>query len=158
MTQVKNGLINKIQTAIPTATIIDAWRLSTWKFSSFNGVLVSIKINEGTHKKLSYGNEITNAQQGQYMYYHFSLHVIARYDFTLEESGGLASEPAYNYANEIIKYLRTNNTDLDSGILDIHKFTARESDPSGGNDTGAHMSRIIIEGYILAERPIRQGR
>jgi hypothetical protein len=155
MTSVKTSLFNKIQTALPTATVIDAWRLPTWSFSSFNGVLVSVKINPSNFAKLSYGNRITNQYEGQYMAYHFSIHVIARYDFVREDARGLASKPAYDFANALIKYLRRHNTDESLGVLDIWQITARESDPSGGSLAGAHMSRIIIEGNLLAERPWR---
>lgn len=154
MTEVKTSIMNKIQTAVPTATVIDAWRLPTYSFSSFNGVLVSVKVNNSRFSKLSYGNRITNQYEGQYMLYHFSAHVIARYDFA-RESGDLESKPAYDFANSIVKYMRTHNTDENLGVLDIYQITARESDPSGGGSGGAHMSRIIIEGYILAERPWR---
>jgi hypothetical protein len=54
-----------------------------------------------------------------------------------------------NLANSIVTYLRTHNTDVDAGILDIWDITARESDPRS-----VHMARVIIEGFVLCERPI----
>jgi hypothetical protein len=154
MNAIKESLETKIVAAVANATVIDAWRMPTYSFVGFNGPLVSIKINPSKQQKLSYGEAITNNYKGTYYLYHFSLHVLAPYDFSLEETG-LESQPCYNYANQIITYLRIHNTDSNKGILDIIQITARESDPAGGPKGGAHMSRVIVEGYILVERPWR---
>ncbi len=153
MNAVKGGLMRMILVVDPTFTIIDAWRMGTWQFSSFTGTLVSVKMNPSRLQKLNYGNEIVNVHEGVYYLYHFSLHVIARYDFALEND--LESKTAYDKANAIVTYLRAHNKDPDSGIVDIVNITSRESDPSGGTQAGAHMARVIIEGFILAERPWR---
>lgn len=153
MNAVKSALMIKLLEVDPAFTVIDAWRMGTWQFSSFNGVLVSVKMNPSRLLKLNYGNEIVNVHEGVYFLYHFSLHIIARYDFTREDE--LESITAYNKANAIATYLRANNKDSNTGIVDIFQLTSRESDPSGGTTAGAHMARIILEGFILAERPWR---
>lgn len=157
MNAVKDALMMKVQAAIPTATVIDAWRFPTYNFSSFNGVLVSVKINPSRFQKLNYGNQIIEGS-GQYHTYNFSLHVLARYDPFPFGGAELESKTAYDTANAIITYLRVHQQDIDRGVLNILNITARESDPAGGAEKGAHMARIIIEGTVLAERPWRAQR
>ena len=158
MNAVKEGLMRILLIVDPTFIVIDPWRIQTWVNSAVwktnpNAVIVSIKINPSRLQKLNYGNEIVNVHEGVYYLYNFSLHIIARYDWTREDE--LESKLAYDKANAIVTYLRGHNKDPDSGIIDIVNITSRESDPSGGTQAGAHMARVIVEGYILAERPWR---
>jgi hypothetical protein len=171
MNSIKQSLTNKLNTLASTwsltdptspilasatlpITIIDPWRLPEYQYSSFfKGVLVSIKIDPSKYSRLNYGMQIVNNDVGNYVIYKFTLFVLSRYDF-VEEITDLESQTAYQAAEAIIKYLRMNNKDPQYGVLDIYEITARESDPSGGAGKGAHMSRIIIEGFILAERPL----
>lgn len=154
---VKASLMAKITTAVApdTITVIDAWRLPAYNYDSFIGPLCSVKLNLSRQQKLSYGEAITNGYGGTYFLFNFSLHVIARYDPVPTGGAEIESHTAYNFANKIVTYLRSHDTDPANGVLTIFQITARESDPSGGGHAGAHMARMIIEGYILAERPYR---
>lgn len=154
---VKTSLFNKIIAAVApsTITVIDAWRLPAYDYDTFTGPLCSVRINLSKQQKLSYGEAITNGYGGTYFLYNFSLHVIGRYDPVPTGGGEIESRTVYNFANKIVTYLRSHDTDPTNGVLTIFQITARESDPSGGGHAGAHMARVIIEGYILAERPWR---
>lgn len=157
---VKTSIMDRITAALaPTNVIvIDAWRMPAYNFDSFSGPLCSVKIGLSKQQKLSYGEYITRKYFGTYFLYTFSIHVIVRYDPIPIGDAEIESQTAYNLANKIITYLRTNNVDEYYGVLDTYQITARESDPSGGAHKGAHMARIIIDGYILAERPWKNKR
>jgi len=154
---VKNSLMARVKAAVSpdNITIIDAWRMPAYDYDTFTGPLCSVKINLSRQQKLSYGEAITNGYGGTYWLYNFSLHVIARYEPVPTGGAEIESSTAFDFANRIVSYLRKYNTDRDNGVLDTIQITARESDPSGGGKAGAHMARIIVEGYILAERPWR---
>jgi hypothetical protein len=145
MSAIKASLTTAITTISPSTVVIDPWRMKTFQFNAFEGSLVSIKINPSKFSRLSYGSQIVNKHFGQYHIYHFTMNVISRYVYDDE----LRAKTAMNLANSIVTYLRTHNKDASAGILDIWNVTARESDPRS-----VHMARIIVDGFVLCERPI----
>jgi hypothetical protein len=157
MDAIKNSLMNKIanSTTYPI-TIVDEWRLSTWNFNAWTGTLAAVKITPSPLQRIHYGHRIASKMFGPYHLYHFNISVISRYvEFDIGENiEPIHAKTTMYIANEIVKYLRMHNKDESAGVEDIFDITKRESD-TGGSSKGVHMARIIIEGYILAKRPMR---
>jgi regulation of enolase protein 1 (concanavalin A-like superfamily) len=151
MNAAKESLISKIQTYDPTLVVMDAWRLNKWDFDAQTQNLVSIKIMPSRMNRLNYGSMITESYFGQYYSYHFTLHVLTKYDDTKT----IHAKTAMDIANGIVNYLRINQSDLNKGVLNIIDITARESDPYGMTRGGAFMARIIVDGTIFCERPYK---
>jgi len=144
---IKNGLITKIRKAIPTATVIDDYRLKTFQFSSFNGILVSVKCSNFRDTPLNYGMKSIMKRHGTWITCNFGLTIFARLT-----DGELESSTAYQAVNIIKRYIEEHEVDDESGIIEIYNTTVREIMPK----KGVHMATLLMEGELLAQRPYKQ--
>jgi hypothetical protein len=149
MNAVKGSAMNKIKEIYPTSTVIDAWRMKTYDYSSYNGLLFTLRISPSPIRgNAAYGMKQPRGYSGLYQQYRITINVLARHD----DADKLEGKTAYDAAQELINYLTTQGQDLPNGVLYYEDFTSRESDPS---ETGAHLSRVIVECTVIANRPFR---
>lgn len=146
MSKVKAKLVELIKAADGSLIVLSNWRFNVYEAQIFP--LATVRIGTSTNIELSYGRRITKSYHGNYTIFSFSIHV---FDFNVE-SDPIRGKDVQETAYKIYKYLLTHNKDADAGILDIYDVTMRESNPAGA----LRLSRVIIEGSILVERPMRK--
>lgn len=127
-----------------TTHVLPNWRVEVWKLES-NFPIVTVRIGPANINELIYGRKVGWNQQGHYVGYQFSLHVWHEN----ASDPNPKSKNACDLADKIIDVLEMFVGDDDSGIIEFFNITSRESEPERGPQ---RMSRVIIEGFILAKR------
>lgn len=123
------------------------WRLMTRYFR--NAPVVTVRFSPVTYSDL-FGRVLTGGgtpTEGAMASIAFSAHVFASITTTAGEEKGKAAQ---DLADKIVDYLFLHRYDATSGIDDIYGLKTRESEPAKGP---RGLARVIIEGYILVERP-----
>jgi len=143
MAAVKAKLADLISSADQTITVLQDWNFNIYE-ATFP--LVTIRMGASPIKDIHYGRHLPSGKLGRYTLYYFTAHVFAQH-----AEGQIQSKTAHELADKIFKYLITHNKDVGSGIVDIFNLSMRESEPARASQ---RISRVIIDGFILAERDL----
>lgn len=150
---VKSALMQLISLADATLNdevdfkhVLGNWRLNVWALSDDKFPIVTVRMGPSSDLEVAYGRRIRHNQFGQYVVYSWSAYVFA-FHATTED---LVSKTAMDLADAIKTYL-AKACHATSGIPYIYDMTIRESEPARGSQ---RISRIIIEGRLIAKRPL----
>jgi len=134
-----------------------------WKIADYyvieNYPVVTLRLGTVDLTEQLYGRQISKTQRGHFVIYKFSAHVWAEKAYQLFDVGAdetqAQARPASELADAIMDHLLTfTGGDDTSGIWYFDKLTARESEPERGPQ---RLTRVIIEGYVIAKRPLSDG-
>lgn len=149
--EVKSALMTMISGAdallTPTSTIthvLGNWRLNVWQLTSNKFPIVTVRLGPSSDIETAYGRRIRHYQRGQYVIYTWSAYV-----FAYHATSGLVAKNAMDLADKIKTWLSAACHST-AGIPYIYDMIIRESEPSRGSQ---RISRIIIEGKLIAKRP-----
>jgi len=124
--------------------VLSNWRIELWKLEN-DFPIVTVRVGIVNLNELIYGRKVGWNQQGHYVGYQFSLHVWHEN----ADDPDPKSKNACDLADKIIDVLEMYSGDSTSGIERFYNITSIESEPERGPQ---RMSRVIIEGFILAKR------
>ena len=134
---------------------VDITVLQDWTFPLYKAKFPLATVRVGTSSIVNpiygrfTGREILWARErGDFVFFTFSIHIFAKHD----ETAVLKAKTAQDIAMMIYKYLLTHSYQPSVGMLDIVNVTMRESEPATGGTL--RLSRVIMEGIILAFRPV----
>jgi len=154
---VKEKIILIIESADSSLTVITSpsewhhvlgnWRLKNWELQESRLPVVTVRLGTGRISDMVYGRKITSSTHGQYVVYPFSAHVFA----INADEPDLKAKNVMDLADTIMTYLEVYGGDEESGILYFYEITSRESDVEGGP---TRYSRVIIEGFVICQRPL----
>lgn len=146
LSTIKEKLVEIVKSADASLNVITELKFPIYDAKVFP--LASIRIGPSRNIDLNYGNKISTdvGGFGNYTVFTFSIHV-----FTLKsKTDQIQAKPAHELAYKIYKKLTLANPDKDSGLIEIYNLYMRESEPANVKEA---LSRVIIEGNILAVRP-----
>jgi len=151
MYDVKNKLASLISSADAdlspqTTHVLLDWKIDISKLTEAKFPVVTLRIMPSSTRDFLYGRQTESSERGVYIVYAFTAHIFAYHSST----GNAKAKAAQDLADKIESYLLQNNKDDTTGIADIFGIVKRESEPSRG---ARRISRIIMNGYILAKKP-----
>jgi hypothetical protein len=147
---VKAKILTLISTAdaslSPEAShVFPNWRTEI-NYLESNYPVVTVRLGNVIVGDKTYGRQIGNNTRGQFVTYIFTAHV-----WDENNTSGPKSKDVCDLADKIIDVLENYSGDNVSGIKYFENITARESEPERGPQ---RLSRVIIEGFIVAKRPL----
>ena len=146
LSTIKDKLVEIVKSADSSLNVITEIKFPLYNAKIFP--LASVRIGPSRNVDLNYGNKIPAdvGGFGNYTLFSFSIHVFALKSTTDQ----IQAKPAHELAYKIYKKLATTNPDPTSGLIEIFNLYMRESEPANVKEK---LSRVIIEGNILAVRP-----
>lgn len=126
--------------------VLGNWRLNVWQLASDKFPIVTVRIGPSNIIETAYGRELGGGVSGQYVMYAWSAFVFE----ANSDEPNLKAKDAMILADIIMTYL-AKKCDKASGIIHIYDMVVRESEPARGSQ---RMSRIVVEGRLLARRPL----
>jgi hypothetical protein len=130
------------------------WKVAVYYLEN-NYPVVTLRLGNVDITELIYGRQISETRRGHFVTYKFSAHVWAEKSYQLFDEGAnetqAQAKPASELADKIMDVFLLYTGDETSGIWYFDKLTARESEPERGPQ---RLTRIIIEGVVLAKRPL----
>jgi len=159
MTPVKNEMLRIISSSDDQLQPQETHVRPDWKIADFyvveNYPVVTLRLGTEDMTEHVYGRQLSATQRGYFVTYKFSAHVWAEKSYQLFDEGAdetqAQAKPASELADKIMDVLLLYTGDETSGIWYFDKLTARESEPERGPQ---RLTRVIIEGYVLAKRPL----
>lgn len=151
MSDVKQKVIDLIALADislnGTTHVKGDWRLNVWELQDTKLPIVTVRVGTSDETNM-YGRFIDSSNRGAFITFPFSAHVFHSHSVT---ANTLKAKKVMDLADKIITYLEKVTFDASSGVLYFYGLTARESEPEGGP---MQYSRVIIEGFVVARRPL----
>jgi hypothetical protein len=123
------------------------WRLDAWELDSSKLPVVTVRLGTSGEANV-YGRNLNSTTKGSFVTFPFSAHVFHSHSVV---TNTLKAKKAMDLADKIITYLIKVTYDASSGVIYFYGLTARESEAEGGP---IQFSRIIIEGFVVARRPL----
>jgi len=159
MTPVKNEMLQIISSSDDQLQPQEIHVRPDWKIADYyvveNYPVVTLRLGTEDMTEHVYGRQLSATQRGHFVTYKFSAHVWAEKSYQLFDEGAdetqTQAKPASDLADKIMDVLLLYTGDETSGIWYFDKLTARESEPERGPQ---RLTRIIIEGFVLAKRPL----
>lgn len=123
------------------------WRLEVWELDSNKLPIVTVRLGTSGETNI-YGRKLSSTTTGSFVTFPFSAHVFHSHSTT---TNTLKAKKAMDLADKILTYLQKVTYDASSGVIYFYGLTIRESEPEGGP---VQFSRVIIEGFVVARRPL----
>ena len=150
MSAVKAKLLTLISTAdsalTPEAThVFSNWRTEI-NFLESNYPVVTVRLGNVAITENVYGRRAGVSGRAHFVTYIFTAHVWDENNTT-----GPKSKDVCDLTGKIIDVLENYAGDNISGIKYFERISARESEPERGPQ---RLSRVIMEGFVVAKRPL----
>lgn len=115
-----------------------------WKYDTDNFPIITVRIGPSSDREFFQGRQLGGGKMGNYVSYFFTAHIFSVLNTTTNDD---RTKTAMNLG-EVIKEHLLRSDDSTSGIQHYYELTLREI-----HSGMAKVSKVILEGYILARRP-----